>query len=455
MKSKVSCCNAALLRRNLTRSALIWTTYLLLWCVILPGGLISSSNHTDVMALRQLVLDCAKAAHGVSFFYGVAVAWFLFSYLCKSRSTNFIAALPLRRETVFLTNYLSGLLCSLAPNFLIMGLTILAGCGRNANVVAEAGIWFAAHSMTYLFYYSFAVLCAMLVGQIITMPLLYGVLNLSAVVVETMVRELSCALIYGVPSDSSSFFSWLSPLYYFLFEGHGPQYDTVWDGTRLKSLHFHGWTGLFAVTAVGLIFAVIAFWCYRRRRMEASGDVMAVRHLCPVFRWCFTIGFTVVVGVLLAALLADTLSTSYFYVVSVCLLIAAIGGYFLSEMILNKSLRVFVKKNLLRCGGVCIVVLALLAGCRLDVLGIARYIPAYDEIQGVILPGGQSAIQDPTMIRQTLSLHEQILNAQHTTEQLVREADWSPLLSICYIKKDGSTVSRSYYLPITPQTAAA
>lgn len=437
----------------MSRAALLWAAYLLVWCVILPGGLISSSR-TSVMALRQLVLDCAGAAHGVSFFYGIAVAWFLFAYLCRGRSTNFIAALPLRRETVFLTNYLSGLLCSLGPNFLIMGLTILAGCGRNANVVAEAGIWFAAHSMTYLFYYSFAVLCAMLVGQIVAIPLLYGVLNLSAVVVEAMLRELSSALIYGIPNNSAFFFSWLSPIYYFVFENHGPRYDAFWDGAQLKGLQFRGWGGLFAVAGAGLVFAAAAFWCYRRRRMEASGDVMAVRHLRPVFRWCFTIGFTVVVGVLLATLLTDTLSTSCFYAVSACLLIAAIGGYFLSEMILSKSLRVFVKKNLLHCGGVCIVVVALLACCRLDVLGIARYIPAYDEIKGVVLSDGQSTIQDPALIRQTLNLHKQILNAQHTTEQQIREADWSPLLSIRYVKKDGTTVSRAYYLPITPQTTA-
>ena len=453
MKSRVSFCNGALLRRSLSRTALIWVAYLLLWLIMLPGTLLSAGSHMDAMALRQLVLQRTTLAHGMSFFYGVMVAWFLFAYLCRGRSANFFAALPLRRETVFMTHYLSGLLCSLVPNFLIMGLTILSGFAKDANVITEAGTWFAAHSMTYLFYYSFAVLCAMLVGQIVAMPLLYGMLNLSAVVLESLLQKLSGALIYGVQSGSHYLFSWLSPLYYFIFEDHGPRYESFWDGAKLKALRFSGWNGLLIITAVGLVFAAAAFWCYRRRRMEAAGDVMAVRHLRPVFRWCFTFGCTVVIGVLLATLLVDTISSSYFCSIAICLLIATVVGYFLSEMILSKSLRVFHKKNLLCSGISCLVILALLACCRLDVFGIARYVPDANEVQGVILFGRKQVIQDPSLIRQTLNLHKQILNRQQLTEEQIRDADWSPLVSISYVMQDGNTVTRSYYLPITAQTA--
>ena len=108
MKSRVSFCNGALLRRSLSRTALIWVAYLLLWLIMLPGTLLSSGSHMDAMALRQLVLQRTTLAHGMSFFYGVMVAWFLFAYLCRGRSANFFAALPLRRETVFMTHYLSG-----------------------------------------------------------------------------------------------------------------------------------------------------------------------------------------------------------------------------------------------------------------------------------------------------------------------------------------------------------
>ena len=447
MKSRASFCNLALLRRNLTRSSLIWLAYLLLWLVMLPANLISNGSHLTVLSMQRLVLQQVESSHVFSFFYGAMVAWFLFAYLCRGRSANFFSALPLRRETFFLTNYLSGLLCSLVPNFLIVGLTIFAGFSQDANVILEAGIWFAAHSMTFLFYYSFAVLCAMVVGQIVAIPLLYGVLNLSAVVVESMVRTLDGSLVYGLAHSTDFSFSWLSPLYYFLFEGSGPACKQIWQDGELTAIRFTGWTGLWAVTAVGFVFAAAAFWCYRRRRMEAAGDVMAVRHLRPVFRWCFTLGCTLVIGELLASLLIDNLSTSYFYAISACLLVAAILGYFLSEVILSKSLRVFTKGNLLRCGICCLALAALLIGCRLDVLNIASYVPASDMVQGVILGGSENAVENPEIIRETIALQQEILGRQKETEQLVQDADICSYFPITYILKDGSTVRRNYYLP--------
>ena len=85
MKSRMSCCNAALLRRILSRTALLWGAYLLIWLVVLPANLLSVNEWDTVLELKQIVLrDAADACHAVSFFYGLAVAWFLFLYLHRT-----------------------------------------------------------------------------------------------------------------------------------------------------------------------------------------------------------------------------------------------------------------------------------------------------------------------------------------------------------------------------------
>ena len=62
MKSKMSCCNGALLRRALTRTALLWGAYLILWLVGMPANLMSVSEWDTAMQLKQTVLN--NAANG-------------------------------------------------------------------------------------------------------------------------------------------------------------------------------------------------------------------------------------------------------------------------------------------------------------------------------------------------------------------------------------------------------
>ena len=52
--------------------------------------------------------------------------------------------------------------------------------------------------------------------------------------------------------------------------------------------------------AMGLVCAVLAFFLFRRREMERSGDVVAIRALRPVFLCLFSLGCALVIGYLLA-----------------------------------------------------------------------------------------------------------------------------------------------------------
>ena len=452
MKSRTSCCNSALLRRDISRSALLWGAYLLLWFVAMPANILSESGWRTALELQTSVVEIgAGSCHWVNFVYGPAVALFLFSYLYKSRSANFFGALPLRREGQFLTHYVAGLLCSLVPNFVIMGLTMVFGGIVGANLVTESAIWFATQSLTFLFYYSFGVLCANLVGHVVAMPLLYLVLNFTAVVLETMAQVLVEALIYGMAISRRSHLSWLSPFFYFAMDGNGPDCKNVYELSNLIGYEFTGWTGLLILAGVGLVFAVVAFFCYQYRRMESASDVMAIRHLRPVFLYVFTLGCTFVGGTILAEMLVGSMDSSRFTAISACLLASTVLGFFLGQMILAKSLRVFSRGSFTRCGIVCALVAAVLLGCRMDVLGVARYVPSADEVTGVQLNADNSGsfVEAPQRIEEALALHEEIVQRQRETERLLRKADrWSPNFTFTYRLADGSEISRSYDLPV-------
>lgn len=452
MKSRVSCCNGGLVARDLRRTALLWGAYLLLWFVAMPANLLSSSEWMKAMQMRRSVLEfAADACHWVSALYGVVVAWFLFSYLYKSRSANFFGALPLRRETQFLSHYVSGILCSLLPNLFLYGATVLVGASLDVNLVMEAAIWFAAHSLTFVFYYSFAVLCAMLVGNIIAMPVLYGVLNFVAVVVEALLRALMEALLYGMRFSNEMFFSWLSPLYYFPMEGNGPTCKSIYENDVLVRLEFKGWSGLLILAAVGVALAVVAFMLHKGRRMEAAGDVIAVKRLRPVFLYVFTFGCTIVIGTLLANILVLDMYSSYFWQQAGCLLVGTAVGHFLGHMMLQRSLRVFNRKNFLSCGISLVVLLVALGAIRLDLAGVVRYVPRQEQVAAVRLDGGQHDVEASQRIAEVIALHEEIVERKSETEELCRKSSYKPMLDIVYVLKNGREVRREYRLPVTEE----
>lgn len=181
---------------------------------------------------------------------------------------------------------------------------------------------------------------------------------------------------------------------------------------------------------------------------------MAIRHLKPVFLYVFTFGCTLVIGTLLSSMLARSMDTSHFGAIAVCLVVSAALGFFLGQMILEKSLRIFGKRNFLHCLGVCGVAALVLLGCRMDVFGVAGYVPAADNVTGVKIDNAESYVEDPRRILETVQLHEQIIEQQRDTERIMRLEDvWHPGFDITYRMADGSEMSRHYRLPVHKESA--
>ncbi len=452
MKSRMFCCNRALLRRSLSRSALLWGAYLLLWFVALPGNILSSTYWRGAADMEIMVLNMAAGTcHGVNFIYAALCAWFFFSYQNKSRSANFYGSMPLRRETLFGTQFLAGIMCAVIPNALMAVLTMGAGGLSGANLVAEAGIWFAVQTMTFVFYYGIALICTMIVGNNIAMPVFYVVVNFAAVVLEAVARELMAVLIYGLSPMTEYVLTWLSPLVYFM--DHSPGINTNWQGEVLAGYSFYGWKELWIILAIGLAFAVVAFFLHRYRRTEAAEDVIAIHHLKPAFSWVFTGGCALVIGWFLANVLAGSLSNAGFGGITACVVIGAVLGFFLAQMMLEKSLRVFGKRNLLRCGIACVVVFTLALFCYLDGFGVSSYIPREEDVVSVELCNEENAITDRQVISQTLKLHQQILERRRETEDHLRYDVWSPQIHLRYTLAGGKEVCRRFALPVTEETS--
>ena len=418
MRSATSCFNATLYCKTMFRAWPLWALYTLMWLFLIPLSMLSrylDMNRWDSVDsardwLQNLAYDLPNyltTGVMISCVYGVLCAMAVFGYLYSSRSACMMHSLPLRREGLFATQYLAGLSFGLLPHLgaalltLIIEAALLPGEGL-LRVLPSLGIWLAAQSATFLFFFSFAVFCAMFTGHILALPAFYAILNALVMVVWYLNSPATVA----------------------------------------------------AYAAAGLVLALLALLVYRYRHVESAGDVVAIALVRPVFKY----------GVALCSgLCIGTWTVAFFgwyepLPLSVSVLLWAAAGYFVAEMLLKKSFRV------LRAWKGCAVTVALLAlvcaGCFLDVFGVVTRVPDPGEVASVRVTGSLGypndsgsvrsgvTITQPEQIGEITALHQAIVEKQEEHDYSSPSYRWgfdTISLEVTYTLKSGSTLSREYY----------
>lgn len=478
MRSRISCFNTTLYRKNMTRFWPIWVLYGVIWLFAMPINVLLQSGRYqgDPVAKREAmgrfadrtVLELSSnIAVGLTFCFGILVAMAVFSYLYQGRSASMIHALPVRREGLFLTNFLAGYSFFLIPHGIVFLLTLLAeGVGGYVNLNALF-VWFLAVSFLSFFFYSFAVFCAMFTGHILALPVFYGILNFLATVVEFLLDNVLGNYVYGYLSLQwlNNLARWLTPginLYGLLWVRN----DSVYTAEGVLAQQKFTLVGLqyaMLYAAVGLVLAVIAMLVYRRRQLESAGDVVSVAAVRPVFRYGVAFCAALTFGSFLYSMFAYLLPDSAWSLLILMLLCGAVG-YFAAEMFLQKSFRVF--KRWKGCVVFLLCLSALMAAMEFDLTGFERRVPQAGGIQSVRVEGISSApydaadravleLTDPEDISLVVQIHQMLVDHKEeieagrypTTyaEYNGEYRSWSNnVLILTYYLENGAQISRRY-----------
>ena len=128
MRSKISCFNTTVFRKNLLRFAPVWGVYTL---SLVVGILILYSNGgtAKYFHFAYHMTQLVEVMAVVNLLYAPIVAQLLFGDLYSSRMCNMLHAFPLRREHWFFTNVLSGIAFSVIPTgvMAVISLPLLTG----------------------------------------------------------------------------------------------------------------------------------------------------------------------------------------------------------------------------------------------------------------------------------------------------------------------------------------
>ena len=208
MTSKISYFEPALFLRGLKKTFPVWLAYMMLWVLFLPLNILNRAQwNPSASDIREIILSGAIATVITTAVLALALAWVLFRFLFRTTTAYDIAALPVRRECLFLTNLLCGLAIALGTHLIIALITYGTSALIGLPNPGACMDFVAAAMLSFLGFYGFAVLLCIFVGNAVAMPLIYIVLNFAVCVVVQISTQLLSNFVYGLGSVSDSLLS--------------------------------------------------------------------------------------------------------------------------------------------------------------------------------------------------------------------------------------------------------
>lgn len=460
MKSKTSCFNRTIFKKNFTHFWPLWLLYQIYLLVVIPVWVwqkaaspyyyYGTGNEDTTYRMYQLV---ELAVHRMIpplpvFFFAVAAALAVFSYLYSAKSTNMMHALPVNRLELYVTNYLSGLIFLIVPEIITFFITVLV-CLANqftciqylfAALLAQAGVTFFA--------YSLAVFVAMFTGQAFAMPCYYVIVNYLYVGCMFIVAKVIETISYGIenawnPGKSCI----LSPLYYLNNNLRSSLIYTE-NGNGITGIKITGMplTGIYAAAAVVLVVA--AYQLYKRRQIETAGDWVSIGIIKPVFRWGAALCGGLVVGVTVISMLTDLPQLRKYPCLLLCSVAMGFLFFFGAEMLLEKNFRVFRRKRVLEWAATAVITVVFVSLFEMDAFGLERYVPEVADVETAFVYLDYPVQVKGEELATLTELQRQIIANKDAYQEVERTGSGFYYTTFLYYMQDGSKVERRYALPL-------
>ncbi|MDE7312572.1 MAG: hypothetical protein K2N87_13275 [Eubacterium sp.] len=460
MKSKISLFNKAIWKRNVTGGWCLWAGLLLFYLLLLP---VSQYGAISQMLRNNIADSPSSGVYGYMMleslwrmpFYvmvfaiaALLCAMYVFSYLFTGRNSNMMHTYPVSRVSLFVTNYVTGLSFLLIPAVVAALLALAGGASLGVvtgDVVKYYMLWIVTAVVENMFFFSMAVCVLMFVGNIIAVPVLYLILNFLYDGCLVILDAMLSTVCFGIDSlgITGNGVSVMTPIIYLSRAGAR---NIDYEGTQVYCTlaRMHVLPGYFAAAVA---FALIALAAYGKKHIETAGDVITVNWLKPIFRWGAAI-CTASIGALFFVSVFDTHS---FTLILCSVVLIGILVFFAAQMLLERSVHVFSKRKIRECAIYSVIVCACYLALDMDVAGLEKKIPSVDEVQAVQMRGTLDLISmEQEQIAWVHDIHSQIIASRKELKRTdVRDSWTRRYVTIEYLLKDNSTLSRSYLVPST------
>lgn len=433
MPRKTSFCNAALLRSDIKRYWPLLFLYVAVWVVILPMQILSASRECDgvadgimtVLQMKQhnVIIQSIPASVVMSLLFGCFAAMAVWSYLMSGRTVGLMHALPVTRTQAFFSHILSVLGALTAGNVLIFLLTALCSAGFSYVDWTALGTWLLLTELMALFFFALGSLCAMVTGWLLAVPVLYGAMNVVALLLYAVISTMTQMFYFGYSSgDIPEFITWLTPV--------GRIWDAVANGGAqpvevqfrepIGTQTYHrfqlpasAFSTCIIYAAVDIALLALVWWLYKKRPSETAGDAMSFRWLQPIARW--SIGLCGGLG--LGLFLNYVILGSSFAGLLICQLVMGVICFFAAQMLLKKKFRIFTSRWWVETLALVLTLLAVTLCIKLDITGYQHRVPDAEDVTSVRFDASYAhfTTDDPAAVESVISLHRAILEQYDET----------------------------------------
>ncbi len=441
MKSKTPLFNKHIAANLMKRFWPIWAAYLIVLAFQLPVNVFSQLE-TARYFTKSAEYFTVLSGYGTikfSFIFAIVSVTAMFSYLYSSRSCCMVCALPIKRETMFLSCAAAGILPFLISDILIFAVSAAMGVAEIKYLL----LWLGITVMGNMLFYGMALFCAVLTGNIAILPLLYIVLNFTGSVVQNCFIYSFSRFVYGMRKIGGNILGYLTPVR--VLGRHLSVIEETEGVIELSGMEF-----LIAYFAAGLLLAAAAFFIYKKRHMENAGDIVAVKSLRPIFKYCMTFGTALVLATVVGKLLPPSVFKGIGSAVIVLLfmLLGAAVGWYGAEMMMQKSFYVFKSKfkGLIIS---CLIIAAVVMGAEFNISGYENRIPKFQNVSSVNVEFYN--IKQPENIEKVMQLHESLIKNKHSSDNSVIPGEYDSFVGIHYFMNNGQELSREYELNMDPE----
>ncbi len=422
MKSRTSLFNRTIIVNLLQRYWVGFAAYLCILGAVTVLPLINalqatSWNATNVPYYASLIqlMNNVQSVVVVNFITVAVASALLFSYLYNARHTGMMASLPIKRETMYLSvsaAVVGGLtLCNLLVALVMLLVEVLYGQVH----LGAIGMLLGISLLSTLCFFGMAAFCCMLTGNIFAGPAVYLIFNFLTIGVESLVNALLRKIVFGMPNAFSPVTQFLSPIIqvgrsvFFNYERinneAGKWVDYTWKLEGVGTLVIY--------TLIGLVFLWLGMLLYKNRRMETAGDTISIEILKPVFRFCCTVGAGLAFAVFMQELLYQItpriwMAAAY---IAVLLIIGGTLGYFISKMLIEKTVRVF-RTGWKTVGIYAVCVVLIMTAIECDLFGYEKKVPNASEVKSVYVhtfDGYTMDFDEAENIETIVNLHKSII----------------------------------------------
>ncbi len=449
-------------KKDITRFAPLWVLYII-------GGLMVALPTMGTTYYGESLAEIAnRLSEYIGYFgminliYAMLCSQLLHGDIFNSKLCNALHAMPLRRENWFITHTVAGILFSLVPN-LVLSLAIMPFL---QEYWYTALLWLLGMEMHFLFFYGLATFSMHCTGSRFASIIVYLILNFLSMLIAWFLYAMYQPMLYGFVfeiekfspycpvihlSEAANYFQVVHPDTCACNYGYRPElaegfvHTTYWGGMGTA------WGYLSILTILGVVFLVLALLLYRARHLETAGDFVAFKTMRPIFWVLFSLCAGGAVQLIGVEMLQVGDVGGYIF-----LSLGLICGYFVAQMLIARSAKVFKKRNFLHLGLFLLAFVLSLVFTKIDLLGLARYVPETSAVEKVYITNYQvsdrtlAQLEDGTgrydqhFLGQTAAQIDQVRDLH---EALYTEGDGSfrrQYICLTYVLKNGTVVRRAY-----------